>query len=79
MVLNDGVLYVTDAGDYQDPALGGALRVWRAAPHEAGVVIHFSAQQPTNLLERRKIAHDVATIVDRERPAHSDPTFVFPT
>jgi hypothetical protein len=67
-----GTLYIADRGEYSDPQLAGEmLRVWRASPHEFGVVVHFSSQRPTTLQDQRQIYQNVSDIVDQEKPAHT--------
>jgi phage tail-like protein len=78
MVLDQGTLYVSDRGDYSDPGLAGELlRVWRATPHEFGVIVHFSEQRPTTQRERRQIVQNIREIVNQEKPAHTDWTMVY--
>ncbi|GHO83203.1 phage tail protein [Dictyobacter formicarum] len=71
-------LYIADRGEYSDPQLAGQmLRVWRAAPHEFGVSVHFSQQRPTTQQEQRQIYQNIADIVDQEKPAHTIWTMVY--
>ena len=78
MVREDDTLYVCDRGEYSDPALAGALlRAWRADAHEFGVVVHFTEQNPTTQLERRRIVRNIHEIVQIESPAHTAWTMVY--
>jgi hypothetical protein len=69
MVVLDGTVYVSDPG--QLVGLDDNPLV-RNRPGFLGVHVHFSRQRPTDpdtALMRRKIAYDVASIVDRHKPA----------
>jgi hypothetical protein len=79
MAYHDGVVYLSDRGEYADAALFGVQRDWRSLPHEFGVVVHFSLQRPTTPQQRRRIAQDVREIVDSETPAHTQWTMVYGT
>ena len=68
-----GILYITDRGEYSDPNQSGEmLRVWRATPHEFGVAVHFSEQRPTTAQDRSQIMQTISQIVTLERPTHTD-------
>jgi hypothetical protein len=60
-----GTLYIADQGEQ-------STRVWRATPHEFGVVIHFSSQRPTTQHDRRQIQQNISDIVNQEKPAHTN-------
>jgi hypothetical protein len=78
LALRGNTALVTDRGEYSDPNVAGeTLRVWRALAHEFGVVVHFSETRRPSPPERRRILHDIQTIVDREKPAHTNWTMLF--
>ncbi len=78
MVLDQGILYICDRGEYSDPDLAGELlRVWRTLPHEFGVIIHFSQQRPTTPQERRQISQNIREIIEQEKPAHTVVTMAY--
>jgi hypothetical protein len=60
-----GTLYIADQGEQ-------STRVWRATPHEFGIVVHFSSQRPTTQLDRRQIQQNITDIVNQEKPAHTN-------
>jgi phage tail-like protein len=73
-----GILYITDRGEYSDPQQSGAmLRVWRATEHEFGVAVHFSEQRPTTPQDRSQILQTISTIVDQEKPSHTNWAMVY--
>lgn len=78
MVLDGDTLIITDRGEYSDPALGGPLlRVWRAANHEFGVVVHFPATLAPTTQERAQIIHSIQEVIGSESPAHIAWTMVY--
>ena len=78
LVLDQETLYISDRGEYADPAVSGPMmRVWRASSYEFGVVVYFSEQRPTTQLERRKIVQNVFEIVAQEKPVQADFTMVY--
>jgi hypothetical protein len=68
MVLHEGTLHVCDGGERELSDRDGA---WRTAPHEFGVLVHFSAQRPTTEQQRRTVLRHVRELVTREKPAGS--------
>jgi len=73
-----GMIYISDRGEYSDPQLSGEiLRVWRAAPYQFGVAVHFSEQRPTTTQDRRQIFQNISEIVSQEKPAHTDWAMVY--
>ena len=73
-----GMLYISDRGEYSDPQLSGEiLRVWRAAPYQFGIAVHFSEQRPTTTQDRRQIFQNISEIITQEKPAHTDWAMVY--
>ncbi|MDT0353137.1 phage tail protein [Pseudonocardia charpentierae] len=69
MVVLDGTVYVSDPGQAVDR---DDASIVRNRPGFLGVSVHFSRQRPTDpdtALTRRRIAHDVASIIDHHKPA----------
>jgi phage tail-like protein len=78
MTLSRGKLFISDKGEYSDPAFAGdRLRVWRTDPFQFGVAVHFAESRKPSKEDRKRILHDIQDIVDRERPAHTHWTMVF--
>ena len=70
MVRHDGILYICDFGE---PELATQRRrQWRVAPHEFGVIVHFSKERPPRSAEQQKaIIRDITEIVVSQKPAGS--------
>lgn len=74
MVRHGPTLYICDPGE---PELTTQRRrVWRVAPHEFGVVVHFSKQRPPTDEQQKTIIRDIGEIVDGQKPAGTYPTMV---
>lgn len=70
---NQGMLYITDSGEFANPSVSGGdrLNIWRALPHQFGVIVHFSSQRPTTTQEQRRIYQNISDIIEQEKPAHA--------
>ncbi|MEV4319591.1 phage tail protein [Actinocrispum sp. NPDC049592] len=75
MVLHNGIAYLCDGGDPNDPKVVDGERNFRTAAHEFGVIVHFDKDN-TSAEHQRSVVRGIGEIVDRERPASTLPTYL---
>jgi phage tail-like protein len=68
---------VVDRGGWSPAIAPLAGHTWRAWPAEFGIHIRFSELRPAAAIDRGRIVNDIAAIVNRERPAHTQWSLVY--
>lgn len=73
MVLQEGTLFVCDGGE---PETSQRKDPWRTAPHQFGVLVHFSKQRPTTERTRRAVLREIRDLVALQKPAAATATLL---
>jgi phage tail-like protein len=74
MALDGRTVHICDGGE---PAAAGVpIRPWRMSQHEFGVLVHFSSQRPTTLMQRAGIVQSIRELVNAQKPAQTHWTVV---
>ena len=73
MALKGGTLFVCDGGE---PETSERKDPWRTAPHQFGVLVHFSKQRPTDDRTRRAVLREIRDLVALQKPAAATATLL---
>lgn len=73
MVRHGGTLFVCDGGE---PETSQRNDPWRTAPHQFGILVHFSKQRPSDERTRRAVLREIRELVARQKPASATATLI---
>jgi hypothetical protein len=79
MVRDGGVLYVCDRGEHRERTKVSDAIVWRARPHQFGVVVHFQGRPASEdeTRDRARLISDISEFIRARKPAHTIATFAY--